>query len=256
MNKEEFENNFGCTRIDRSKISNIINQQKYTQLIALLNTSCCGWEIKKEKIKDIRERAIQERLIQPNEKLVKKSLEAIFQELKNELRTELDEQQKGKCFFCKTILHRNEHNSDRHLEHFKPKNIFPDKTVSDNNLILSCISCNFSKVGLYRDYENRWVHPYNDNYHEHIEIDYFILKPINNSEKAKNMISELCLNDYDKVANRFSNEKNHLERALKKTGIPQNNIDFIINKMDECYYSNLCYLKDSVEINQETEDCR
>ena len=28
MNKEEFENNFGCTRIDRSKISNIINQQK------------------------------------------------------------------------------------------------------------------------------------------------------------------------------------------------------------------------------------
>lgn len=254
MNKEEFENKFGCTRIDRSKISNIISQQKYTQLIALLNTSCCGWEIKKEKIKDIRERAIQERLIQPNEKLVKKSLEAIFKELKNELRTELDKQQKGKCFFCKADMHINERNSDRHLEHFKPKESFPDKTIAVDNLSLSCYSCNSSKGPIYNDYENRWVHPYYDNYHDHIEINHFILKPINNSEKAKNMVSELCLNRYDKVANRFSNQKNPIERALKEIDTPQKEIDSIMNKICEKYHNNLRYLKEFAEINQEVED--
>lgn len=68
------------------------------------------------------------------------------------------------------------------------------------------------------------------------------------------MVSELCLNRYDKVANRFSNQKNPIERALKEIGTPQKEIDSIMNKMCENYHNNLRYLKEFAEINQEVED--
>jgi len=63
------------------------------------------------------------------------------------IRIELMELSQHHCMFCDCILHLSEYTP--HIEHFKPKNIFPNLESTWHNLFVSCPKCNSNKGNKY-----------------------------------------------------------------------------------------------------------
>ena len=108
------------------------------------------------------------------------------QEIKETLKRETS----GKCMYCEGYIGAV---SYPHIEHFRPKSIYPDKTFEWSNLGLGCQVCNTNKNDVF-DENLPYVNPYEEN-----PDDYFIFlgtmilqKP--GSARAENMKNQLKLN--------------------------------------------------------------
>lgn len=125
---------------------------------------------------------------------------------KNRLRDHLREQQHRRCAYCRLRIHENEATAE--IDHIVPKDKKPLWMYDTFNLCLSCKLCNTKKGHSKKIVENDnmtsvpqnsdaylIVHPYLDQYSEHIElVDDMLYKGV--SDKGKYTI-ELCgLNRY------------------------------------------------------------
>ncbi|WP_448980835.1 hypothetical protein [Neisseria sicca] len=200
MDKYEFESNFGVTCLDKKEIRDLILSDKnYEMIVFLVNLNYENWDrISIKRTKDILINLNQVdgfwkyRLTLFMEDQKDKGLKHILNNFKNEIRNKLRKQQNFHCIYCRISYKLDNRVPHKHenIEHFLPKSLYSNKTISDDNLSLSCDICNDLKGDIERD----WVHPYYDNYHDHILIKNSLYYPINNSAKARNMIEILKLN--------------------------------------------------------------
>lgn len=103
-----------------------------------------------------------------------------------------------KCAYCETLL--SEESKYMEVEHYRPKNIYPDLVVEWTNLLPSCKGCNGKKS----DYDTGifdFVHPVDDNPKDHLTIH--LSKPTTFvrgiDEKGKHFVRQIGLNDYDRL---------------------------------------------------------
>lgn len=106
--------------------------------------------------------------------------------VKRQIKEDLLSIQSGQCAYCIQDLDsrtRNEEDLqlDGDREHIAAKTDYPQFMFTEANLVLSCITCNralkndldivMSCSNNYEDCEFQIVHPYFDNFEEHIEFD-------------------------------------------------------------------------------------
>ena len=65
----------------------------------------------------------------------------------------LHRMQHGKCCYCEMCI--AESRSGRHVEHYRPKSLFPALTYQWNNLLLACADCNSAKLDKFPYSEDR-----------------------------------------------------------------------------------------------------
>jgi uncharacterized protein (TIGR02646 family) len=114
----------------------------------------------------------------------------------------------GKCAFCESLI---KHVAYANIEHFRPKDIFPDLCFSWDNLLLACGICNgvqykSSKFPLNPDGSAIYIDPSLDLISEHFEFIFeevnslefiAVVKPISNRGKVTE--AEIGLNRIDLV---------------------------------------------------------
>jgi uncharacterized protein (TIGR02646 family) len=76
-------------------------------------------------------------------------------DIKSVLRTETNG---GKCMYCESPIAVV---APEHIEHYRPKKIYPQLTFDWNNLGLSCPKCNMNKRDIF-DEEFPYINPYKD----------------------------------------------------------------------------------------------
>ena len=96
----------------------------------------------------------------------------------------------GKCMYCESKI---EHNSYAHVEHIKPKAIFPELEFVWDNLGYSCEVCNDNKWQKYNE-ATPFINPYSENPDDHIVFFEFYVYPRGGSERGEYSITELRLN--------------------------------------------------------------
>jgi len=97
-----------------------------------------------------------------------------------------------KCCFSEIKL--NTKSTYVEIEHFYPKDIYPNEVVEWGNLLPSCKKCNTTK-GKTDTKITEIINPYVDNPKEHLFFEYFRLFPKNGSLKGKNTIKYTALNN-------------------------------------------------------------
>jgi len=70
---------------------------------------------------------------------------SMYSTSKNQIRQELIKMSQQRCSYCDCILHISEYTP--HIEHFKPKDKFPNLEAVWHNLFASCPKCNEYKGG-------------------------------------------------------------------------------------------------------------
>lgn len=107
-----------------------------------------------------------------------------------EIKEVLTNETRGKCMYCEGYIGAV---SFSHIEHFRPKSIYPKQTFEWENLGLACQVCNTNKKDKF-DETLPFINPYQDN-----PDDYFIFlgtmilqKP--GCARAENMKNQLRLN--------------------------------------------------------------
>lgn len=180
--------------------------------------------------------------------------------LKKYLKSQLIRKFNSTCFFCKHNV--SQANSYSEIEHILTKSNpkYVNFTFNPNNLVLSCKVCNnlksvdnvlcdeksaVDKVYLYDEYpldslDFKIVHPYLDDYDDHIKIEGIFYLVVNDSEKGRNTIkfyhlSRLSLAESKiKKDNEFKNEK---IRNIMNENYPQSEVsvdsNVVINLIDK-----------------------
>ena len=149
---------------------------------------------------------------------------------KKRLRDYLWPLQKRRCAYCRCVIHRNE--SSEEIEHIIPKHAKPQWMYKPMNLCLSCKMCNTKKSikTVYNlphsqvvDFPTtsdgyKIIHPYLDQYSDHIEIvDDILYRGI--TSKGRETIKLCVLNRYQLAATRaeeaIKSDANHIGRYLQ-----------------------------------------
>lgn len=100
-----------------------------------------------------------------------------------------------KCVYCESLL--GEESKYMEVEHYYPKNIYPEKVVEWPNLFASCKRCNGTK-GEYDTGKLPFIHPENDTPRQHLVLkEKALLVGVDNKGKAT--VHKLDLNNYDLV---------------------------------------------------------
>jgi 5-methylcytosine-specific restriction endonuclease McrA len=142
-------------------------------------------------------------------------------EVKSKIRLKLRELQDGRCVFCRRRIKIERRNAYEDIEHYldKSKSAYYKWSFSCINLSLACHACNLDKStknlgrlltppigvvsygrgpGMYV-----WLHPFFDDYHEHIEIGrgwtYKVKATAPFPDKAQQLINDLHLKDIEKI---------------------------------------------------------
>ena len=76
----------------------------------------------------------------------------------DEVKSALKEETSNKCMYCESKI---AHITYEHIEHIKPKSIYPNLTFVWSNLGLTCPKCNMNKSSKY-DEECPFINPYID----------------------------------------------------------------------------------------------
>jgi len=126
----------------------------------------------------------------------------------------------GKCMYCESKI---EHNSYAHVEHIKPKAIFPELEFVWDNLGFCCPVCNTNKGEKYEE-TIPFIDPYSENPEDHIVFYEFLICPKHDSERGRRTINELDLNRGNLVDRRKEklNKLVILLKAAKHT--PENSL--------------------------------
>lgn len=83
----------------------------------------------------------------------------------SEIKDALKKETNGKCMYCESKI---EAVSYAHIEHYRPKKLYPQKTFDWDNLGLGCQICNMNKSDSFNE-KIPFINPYNDD-----PEDYFI----------------------------------------------------------------------------------
>ena len=105
-------------------------------------------------------------------------------DIKSVLRTETNG---GKCMYCESPIAVV---APEHIEHYRPKKIYPQLTFDWNNLGLSCPKCNMNKRDIF-DEDYPFINPYTD-----LPNDYFVFlgtMMVHNPNNKRAKITELKL---------------------------------------------------------------
>jgi uncharacterized protein (TIGR02646 family) len=90
-----------------------------------------------------------------------------------EIRAALETMFHGKCAYCESKIG---HVSDAHIEHYRPKSRFPDRTFDWDNLLLACGQCNSAryKGEKFPDVHERgpFINPCEDAPEDHFTFQY------------------------------------------------------------------------------------
>jgi len=105
-------------------------------------------------------------------------------EIKSALRAETNG---GKCMYCESPIAAV---ASEHIEHYKPKSIYPELTFEWTNLGLSCPKCNINKGNVF-DEKCMFINPYIDYPENHFISLGTIICHIPNDKRAK--LTELHL---------------------------------------------------------------
>lgn len=145
-----------------------------------------------------------------------------FKTFKDNIRTHLKLAQRKRCAFCRCKISTG--TSYSNLEHIVSKSEYAQFICNPDNLVYSCLRCNFSKVKKLtlvnpdadKDLQD-WpinsldfniINPYYDNYEQHIDfIDDVIIVTVNNSSKGLNTISYYKLTRTDLAEERATELK-------------------------------------------------
>jgi uncharacterized protein (TIGR02646 family) len=165
-----------------------------------------------------------------------------------EIKTALKAETSGKCMYCEGYIGDV---SYPHIEHFRPKSVYPNLTFDWENLGLGCQVCNTYKNDVF-DENLPYINPYKEN-----PDDYFIFlgtmimqKP--GCSRGENMITQLKLNRVELMEQRkeaINKVGNIVERYVKETNLSvkmmlRKNIEIEIGADKE--YSR--YVKSAVEL--------
>ncbi|SCY77258.1 HNH endonuclease [Butyrivibrio sp. INlla14] len=99
-----------------------------------------------------------------------------------------------KCSYCETKL--GEEGKYMEVDHYHPKNKYPDEVVMWDNLIPSCGRCNSNK-STCDTYLEPIINPYVDNPKEYLYMENYRIKSRNNNKLGRKTIDVLYLNDME-----------------------------------------------------------
>jgi uncharacterized protein (TIGR02646 family) len=108
----------------------------------------------------------------------------------------------GKCMYCERKV-----SSYGHIEHIKPKSIFPEKTFDWDNLGFVCERCNIKKSDYY-DNERPIINPYRDEPFDYLTFIGVIIKcsnGIDENDKGNTTIEKINLNSSSLMEERKEN---------------------------------------------------
>lgn len=98
----------------------------------------------------------------------------------------------NKCCYCECKL--GEESKYLEVDHFFPKDIYPDKVVEWENLLPSCKRCN-TKKGSHDTGKEPIIHPVKDGPREHLYLKNYQIRAKNDSLLGETTIGILDLND-------------------------------------------------------------
>lgn len=163
--------------------------------------------------------------------------DAQLNDLKRRVRLALRAHQEGRCVYCRRLIKVERRNACEDIEHYldKSKPLYRKWAFCCVNLSLACHACNLEKGGrnlgaslvgpagstidgcgggLYV-----WLHPYFDNYHEHIDIGrgwtYKVKAGAPHPLKAKQMIDDLKLKEIERIESEAERVKYAISRLTR-----------------------------------------
>lgn len=133
-----------------------------------------------------------------NDNNVKDDFKRDFTKLKSEIKSYYKQHQRHTCPYCKNQIPLT-NGQVWHIEHIVPKSLNCHLMFKPSNICVACVDCNISKgskgVFFRQDIEDseiaadyKIVHPFFDEYSDHIEKDGYAYLPLDRSEKGKNTI--------------------------------------------------------------------
>lgn len=116
---------------------------------------------------------------------------------KSFIRNNLLQMSHSKCCYCEKRIGPGE--PDMHVDHFKPKSLYPEEVVEWTNLFPSCPDCNRSKSE-HDTIREPIVNPCTEDPHQYFYLKGYRYKPIDTdpNSKARITIDILGLNETDK----------------------------------------------------------
>lgn len=121
----------------------------------------------------------------------------------------LKESSNDKCMYCESEI---SHIDFAHIEHIKPKAIFPDLEFEWDNLGYACPRCNNSKSDKFEE-ETPYLDPYSEDPSEALFAAGAFLFPRLGSERAELTISDIQLNRVE-LLERRQEKIYEIEKAL------------------------------------------
>lgn len=129
----------------------------------------------------------------------------------------------NKCAYSEAPLGENGNPWD--VEHFYPKNLYPEKVVEWGNLLPSCKTCN-SRKGSRDVRKFPIVNPLWSNPKEYLYVEFFRYYPIPEySDMGKRTIKFLGLNDRDQFVTPRFNEASRVVESVEKLQETMANMD-------------------------------
>lgn len=127
-----------------------------------------------------------------------------------DVQKELRKMYKKRCCYCESKIGAQTH---EHIEHLKPKSIFPQECFEWENLHWVCPICNSDNKSNKWDRENPILDPTKDRIGDCIDIDLITgdIIPIGENERAKTTIRDTGLN-----RNKLREERQDLIRELNE----------------------------------------
>lgn len=108
----------------------------------------------------------------------------------SEIKAALTNETSGKCMYCEGFIGAV---SYAHIEHFRPKTLYPQKTFEWENLGLGCQICNTNKNDVF-DENLPFINPYYENPDEFFIFLGTMIKQKPGCARGENMINQLKLN--------------------------------------------------------------
>lgn len=247
----------------------------------MLNLEKDSWKINEDNrsyLNKLKESRNPKNFTKDDWDITKKEMKAV----KKDIKTSLITLQDNKCAYCTIIFEdRKKEFIDLQLdgdrEHIAPKSKFPNFIFTENNLVLSCQTCNrtlkndyntvIHEKDNYKDLEYNIVHPYFDNYKDHIIFDNDMILCIGHKDnKGENTIKlfqlkspslttyrakEFAYKEYPYLVSKVSTLKKDLETSkieLEKISVENKELEEKINELNK-------KVKELEKINSLKEDC-
>lgn len=167
-----------------------------------------------------------------------------YRKYKKYLRFDFDH----RCAYCE--IHEAEDGGSKkfHVDHYLPKDRFPEKSFDYFNLFYSCADCNTFKGHYWANWFRKWTQEYILNPCEHdydIHFDRTLPSWIPKTDVAKWNIEKLRLNSkkqidvrssrdlFLKTLQELSKQKLSLESELKSNHLKPSDLEEVLNKIKE-----------------------